>query len=295
MTAACDVRSALDRLQLEDVARRHFLDSKGPLRIAGLGGEGVLYGMLVRIWEDQGSPETWRFDLNRRPLALWHDGEVRAVNSLIWEWIAAGILQPFTQIRPSESPMIWDSVILTDVGRERLGSDHPIPERPSAYLSELYDKAPHLSQTERFYVRESILAFNARFFPASLVMLGCAAESLIGRIAENAVSLVPLAKQRVYLETVANGSIARVWSALRGPLEQHWSTIGGRQRAISETAFNQLFLVTKVMRDDGGHPQDTPVDLERSRPVLLGFPEAARIGCKVLIFVTDWGVENRVQ
>lgn len=280
MNSPRDLRPPLSKTELEEIVRDHFLDNPGPMKVAAQGGEGLFYALLSRVSAGLDFPEEWARERSRNALRLWHDSEIRILNKLLWDWIQQGILEPVTEIPYDRDPAIWSSVVLSATGRTRL-ERNPIPERPDDYLAAMEDKAPELSDVERFYVREGLMAFRARLYPAALVMLGCAAEELIQRIATEAARQVSTSRRDKY-ERDVKGKITQVWLALEPVLAQHWAAIAGREKAVAHTAFNQLLLSVKISRDDAGHPQATPATLDKARPPFDNFIEAARVGCNVL-------------
>jgi hypothetical protein len=122
---------------------------------------------------------------------------------------------------------------------------------------------------ERFYVQEALNAFHARLFPASIVMLGCAAEFLIERLAGS-------------LALRTDGVISRTWKRLSAALESRWSTLFPDHRVAARLAVSNLYLVVKTARDESGHPQLVPPSVEEARTALLAFPEGARYACEIL-------------
>ena len=219
---------------------------------------------------------------------FWHAEEWYELNAQIYSYIQAGILQPLTPYRDipySREP--WSQVILTPSGKTRLAGDYPPPEHHREYLQRLTAIAPRLDNTERFYVEEALTAFTARLFPASLVMLGCAGEHLIERMADSSSSLVAASQRARYERELRNGNISNIWGLWWPRVEPRLGELFPLETNAARTALPLLFVSVKRARDEAGHPQEVRPSPAEARTALASFIESARFASGVLVWLTE--------
>lgn len=257
--------------------------------LAGVGPEGhsiafdrrdstLFRGFAERLYTEAGRPEEWGRYFHDED-GFFTGEERRALDAEVWTLIQAGVLELGTPSRRTHAGAL-DFVYVTEAGRARLAGEGPLPEQQEEFLRDVAAKAPGLDEVERFYLAQGLTAFRAKLYPAALVMLGCAGEHLLERIAEAAA---PLAKDpAAHLRKVQGGSIAVVWTALSPLLAPRWGPWFPGEQAAAGTAFNTLFLVVKHARDESGHPQLVPPDQATARTALGVFPQAAHYASRIL-------------
>jgi hypothetical protein len=205
--------------------------------------------------------------------------EVRIVNALLWDYIQGGILR-LTNGPGSDEP--WSGIYLTAEGRATLEGGTPIPEDVEAYLSDLGSEAPGLDQTALFYVKEALLASKARLYPSAMVMLGCAAEHLVLKMARSLVTRFHTSPPSKLERALSRDRISEIWKEFRKEFERHRPAIYSGETSTAETALDGLFLAVKTARDDSGHPQTIQVNERRARALLQAFPEYARAASRAI-------------
>jgi hypothetical protein len=231
------------------------------------------------VFEAAGAPEDWRLALNANE--FWTQEETLEISELLWGYIQAGILQPHTSHWSNQNLNAWAQVYITNEGQQRLSGQHPIPEFESDYLLKLREIAPRLDETQLFYVEEALKAFRAKLFPSALVMLGCAAESLVERLADAIrAGMSQQALQRFDKEL--EGNITRVWQALWKRIEPQLKQLFPQKHVSVQLSLSALYLVVKQARDDAVHPQAIRPTIEEARSALTTFPESARAASEVL-------------
>jgi hypothetical protein len=210
--------------------------------------------------------------------------ERRVFYDLMWTYVQAGI---FRLTMGHNSRRAWSGVYLTAEGRRTLEGGTPIPEDVEAYLRRLSEDAPELDETALFYVREALLAFRAQRYPSAVVMLGCAEEHLVLRMARALAPKLGGGAQTKLKQALDRGPISSVWEAFRLRFEQHRTAIFAGEVLTSEAALDGLFLAIKSARDDGGHPQPVRTSEGAARALLQAFPEHAKAASRALR-----GIEN---
>jgi hypothetical protein len=210
--------------------------------------------------------------------------ERRVFYDLMWTYVQAGI---FGLTIGRHSRRAWSGVYLTAEGRATLEGGTPIPEDVEAYLRRLSEDAPELDETALFYVKEALLAFQAKRYPSTVVMLGCAEEHLVLRMARALLPRLAGGAEAKLKQALDRGPISRVWAAFRPRFEPHRATIFEGEVLTSEAALDGLFLAIKSARDDGGHPQPVRTSEGAARALLQTFPEHAKAASRALR-----GIEN---
>jgi hypothetical protein len=238
-------------------------------------------GALIYVFQDQlmrGLPDI-PIEGTRTMSPELLDVERTVFYDLVWIYVQAGI---FRLTSGRHSRRAWSGVYLTAEGRRMLEGGAPIPEDVEAYLRRLSEDAPQLDETALFYVKEALLAFRARLYPSTVVMLGCAEEHLVLQMARALLPRLPAGAQTPLRQALDRGPISKVWAAFRPRFEPYRTTIFAGEALTSEAALDGLFLAVKTARDDGGHPQPVRTTEGAARALLQSFHEHAKAASKAL-------------
>ena len=243
-------------------------------------------GALVNLFQDQvtkGLPDI-PIEGTRTQSPELLEPERRVFYELMWAYVQAGI---FGLTMGRHSRRAWSGVYLTAEGQRTLEGGTPIPEDVEEYLRRLTTDAPEMDETALFYVKEALLTFRAKRYPSAVVMLGCAEEHLVLRMARALLPRLAGGAGTKLSQALDRGPISSVWAAFRPRLEPHRSTIFAGEVLTSEAALDGLFLAIKSARDDGGHPQPVRTSAGAARALLQAFPEHAKAAARALR-----GIEN---
>lgn len=223
-----------------------------------------------------GDPETWRIEVASNSFLT--EEERRDVYDVLWSYVEAGILKPITGGPRNQSRNAWAELYRTAYGRRVLEGDAPLPEDIDEFLRRFVADAPQLDTTTRFFVEQALRAFRAKLFPATAVLIGCAAERIMDCLAQALGPKLPPMPRGKLNKAITDGPLAEVWKVFRSHFDSYRTSIfapHGLARS-AETGLDGLLLVVKRARDDNGHPTEVHLSENEVRALLQVFLEHAR-------------------
>jgi len=154
------------------------------------------------------------------------------------------------------------SLHLTGAGRAAIVDIEVNPDDPAGYLRVLLAEVPTMSATVKAYAEEALLAYNARLYRASAVMLGVASEAAVLEVASALATVMTDAERQRYLEMI--GSRRQNYVA---KFETFQQKLRSKKDLLPEELSDGLDLtltavadLLRLYRNDAGHPSGKKVD-----------------------------------
>jgi len=175
---------------------------------------------------------------------------------------------------------------LTTQGQETLRQFSRDPANPAGYL-EYVKSISSLNAVAMAYIEEALATYNASCFKATAVMVGTAAESVVLEIRDAIVG-----RLGTLTRPVPNGlndwRVKRVLAAIESELAKYAARMPPELRTEFEAYWPAFTQQIRAIRNDAGHPTSiAPVTPESVHGALLIFPEVARLGGRLVDWVTN--------
>lgn len=188
----------------------------------------------------------------------------------------------------------WNSYKITEYGEKWVSSkEEPIPEDINGFLNFIKENISGIDDVVIQYVSEALNTFNGRYFFASAVMLGAAAEKIVYLLSEaikNATSDNKIEKD--ITEALERRKLFDLFNLVSDTLEKliAQKTIPYIIHEGSNHYMLSLFNAIRIQRNNAVHPIAGEVKPDQLRLLLLSFPHACR---KVYDFLT-WLRNNQI-
>lgn len=170
------------------------------------------------------------------------------VFEIIWELFLQGIILPKTIGSGGNIHTFY----LTDYGMSCIQENRLLPHDPEGYLNELLEKVPELDTIVKFYIEESLSAFNSNCPTASTVMLGVASEKLILDLIDSFLDFVDNPEIRKKLEKIHK--IKPKFETFKTEFNKRKGTLDKKLVYDFENSIDRVFDIIRQYRNDSGHP-----------------------------------------
>lgn len=194
--------------------------------------------------------------------------------------IIQGIIIPEPVTPRFGSSDAWGSFRITEYGEKWASSEEePIPEDMNGFIKFLEDNIPGIDDVVIQYVSEALNTFSGRYFFASAVMLGAAAEKIIYLLAE---AIKMSASQMKLVKKITEALERRklfdllelVSDTLKDLINQ--KKIPYNIHEGSNHYLLSLFNAIRIQRNNAVHPVSSKISINELRLLILSFPHACR-------------------
>ena len=193
------------------------------------------------------------FSANVRAAAQKSDQpNYQQVMEAVWSLIAQGLAYIDYSQPAAEN---WE-LHLTEAGRAAAADEEVNPDDPSGYIQRLLREVPAISQVVKGYAQEALLAYNARLYRASTVMVGVASEAAVLDVAASLVNAMKESEAGPYLETInakKKNYIAK-FELFQQKLRSKKDLLPEEVAGGLELTINAVGDLLRVYRNDAGHP-----------------------------------------
>jgi len=208
--------------------------------------------------------------------------------------IIQGIIIPKPVTPNYGSHEAWSAFRTTEYGEEWANSEkEPIPEDVDGFVKYMRETIQDLDDVVIQYVSEALSTFNGKYFFASAVMLGAAAEKMIYLLSDAIKNSATKPKLKSDItEALEYRRLKTLFDLmskiLNGLIEQKiipYSIHEGSNHYLSS-----LFDTIRIQRNYAVHPVVGKVTKLQPRLLLLSFPHACKKGYDFL----NWLKENNI-
>lgn len=207
-------------------------------------------------------------------LDLGHRNE-RRFREVLWSFINSGVLVQGSSSVDSG----WPFLSLTEMGEEFIGEQLSDVYDPDGYLAELSATRP-LDEIERRFARQAVGALNANLPDAAAVMIGAAAEHVVGVLCTAIGEADPAVTVKVARLQSQSAAQALIFS-----LRYVETRKAALDRAVEEqlaTTFAGVAAMIRASRNDAGRPAPGGVDHDHALVLLQLFPAFRNTTYKII-------------
>ena len=179
----------------------------------------------------------------------------RQVMEGVWSLIGQGLAYIDYSQPAAEN---W-SLYLTEAGRAAASDEEVTPDDPGGYLRRLIVEIPEVTPLVKSYAEEALLAYNARLYRASAVMLGVASEAAVLEVALALAGVMNDTEAKPYLETIhaRKQNFVAKFEVFAQKLRSKKSLL---PEDLADLTLNAVTDLLRVSRNDAGHPTGRGVD-----------------------------------
>ena len=179
----------------------------------------------------------------------------RQVMEAVWSLIG----QSLAYIDYSQPAAENWSLYLTEAGRAAASDEELTPDDPGGYLRRLIVEIPEVTPFVKSYAEEALLAYNARLYRASAVMLGVASEAAVLEVALALAGVMNDAEAKPYLETInaRKQNFVAKFEVFAQKLRSKKSLL---PEDLADLTLNAVTDLLRVSRNDAGHPTGRGID-----------------------------------
>jgi len=208
--------------------------------------------------------------------------------------IIQGIIIPRPVTPRFGSQDAWGSFIITEYGELWANTEEePIPEDINGFIKYLKDNILGIDDVVIQYVSEALNTFNGRYFFASAVMIGAAAEKIVYLLSE--VIKKSATKQKLkkdITEALEYRKLFELFRLVSGTLDVliNQKKIPNSIHEGSNHYLFSLFNAIRIQRNNAVHPVASIIRTDELRLLLLSFPHA----CKKAYDFLYWLKKNKI-
>ncbi len=182
----------------------------------------------------------------------------RQIMEAVWSLIAQGLAYIDYSQPTAEN---W-SLHLTEAGRAAASDEEVTPDDPGGYLHRLIVEIPEMTPLVRGYAEEALLAYNARLYRASAVMLGVASEAAVLEVALALARVMDDTEAKPYLETInaRKQNFVAKFEAFSQKLRSKRNLLPEELADGLDLTLNAVTDLLRVSRNDAGHPTGRGID-----------------------------------
>ena len=187
------------------------------------------------------------------------------VNEVLWQLITQGILTVGKDVANPNLPFFR----ITDYGQSVLETERFIAHDPTGYMRDLESmKNSVLTDVAINYMDEALRCFNSGCHIASLLLLGVAAESVFLNLCKIIHSSLNSEPDKKKLDNYLPVKPKHRWIVQR--YQNLSSEIKRTELPESlDLTLTSLYDLIRRQRNDLGHPQDTPPNLNREQAFIF--------------------------
>lgn len=182
----------------------------------------------------------------------------RQIMEAVWSLIGQGLAYIDYSQPAAEN---W-TLHLSEAGRAAASDEEITPDDPAGYIRRLISDIPDLTPLVKGYAEEALLAYNARLYRASAVMLGVASEAAVLEVALALGDAMPASEAKPYLETInarKQNFIAK-FDLLAQKLRSRKGSLPDHLSDGLDLTLNAVTDLLRVSRNDAGHPTGRTID-----------------------------------
>jgi hypothetical protein len=195
--------------------------------------------------------------------------------AIIIEWqelFRTGLLAWGQSLGSADPPFF----VVTHRGKQTLERGKRDPGNPRGYLDHLAALVA-LNPIAMSYLREGLDCFVAAHFKASVVMLGCAAESLLLELRDDLIAFLDRSGIPPF-KGLTDWRAKTVAEAIQRTLDAHKSAMPRELQEEYEAYWPAAVQQVRATRNEAGHPQSVdPITADGAHASFLLFPEIARV------------------
>lgn len=182
--------------------------------------------------------------------------ESQRLLELIHELTVSNILMPAM----NRSNTGWPWLAVTSHGREVLGASGPAVYDYEGYLGGLRAQIKNLDEIVEIYISESLRAYQANLYHASMVMLALASERAITLLIEQYVNAIEDDKNRDKLQSrISRRDISEAYERFKESFDSTRSSLGQAELARDyDLHVDSVFTFVRLIRNSIVHPKDMP-------------------------------------
>lgn len=187
----------------------------------------------------------------------------RQMMEVLWQLLSQGLVF----VHYEELPPYALSWILSERGRRVVETEADYePDDPEGYLKTLRIRIPDLDELVLLYAREALLAYEARCYLASTVMLGVASERAFQLLGESFARWLPGAEAENFRKAFDNprNNYITKFGEFRKRIEPKKGDIP--QEFADNMALNldSILDLLRINRNEAGHPTGRRVDRDEA-------------------------------
>jgi hypothetical protein len=182
----------------------------------------------------------------------------RQIMEAVWSLIGQGLAYIDYSQPAAEN---WN-LYLTEAGRAAASDEEVTPDDPGGYLRRLIVEIPELTPLVKSYAEEALLAYNARLYRASAVMLGVASEAAVLEVALALAGAMTDTEAKPYLETINahKQNFVAKFEVFAQKLRSKKSLLPEDLADGLDLTLNAVTDLLRVSRNDAGHPTGRGMD-----------------------------------
>jgi hypothetical protein len=176
----------------------------------------------------------------------------------VWSLIGQGLAYIDYSQRATENWMLH----LTEAGRAAAADEDVTPDDPGGYLHRLLIEVPEITPVVKSYAEEALLAYNARLYRASAVMLGVASEAAVLEVALALPRVLNTSEAKRYLETInaRKQNFMAKFEVFSQKLRSKKTILPEDLADGLDLTLNAVTDLLRVSRNDAGHPTGRGID-----------------------------------
>jgi hypothetical protein len=183
----------------------------------------------------------------------------RQVMEILWQLVAEGLVFiDYTQ--PAAENWEW---ALSERGRRLVETEADYePDDPEGYLEALRSKIPDLDELVLLYTHEALMAYEARCYLASTVMLGVASERAFQLLGEAFASWLPKEEAEKFRKTFDNprNNYITKFKEFRKRIEPRKRDIPPEFSDNMALNLDSIQDLLRINRNEAGHPTGRRID-----------------------------------
>lgn len=196
------------------------------------------------------------------------------VMEAVWALISQGLAYLDYSQPAAEN---W-SLRLTGAGFAAATDEEITPDDPGGYLKRLITEIPEITPLVKGYAEEALLAYNARLYRASAIMLGIASEAAVLEVALALARVMKNPEAKPYLETINSRrqNFVAKFDTFAQKLRSKKNSIPEDLADGLDLTLNSVADLLRVSRNDAGHPTQKTINRDDSFILLRMFVRYAR-------------------
>lgn len=182
-------------------------------------------------------------------------------DEILWQLFIQGVITPGKE--PSNPDLPWFR--LTNYGKKVLAAERFIPHDPTGYLDDVKGIAKSdVGQAALPYLEEALRCFTSGCNVSSVLMLGISAEAVFLKLCIVITARLKQAAERKQFERLLWVKPKHEWV-----VNKYKSIpISDRKKLLPEsldTTLTALYDLIRRQRNELGHPQEQPPDIDRDK------------------------------
>jgi hypothetical protein len=193
---------------------------------------------------------------------------VQQIMAAVWSLLGQGLAYlDYSQPAPEN----W-RLELTEAGLAAARDRHPNPDDPAGYLARLKETRG-ISPVVEAYATEALLAYNARLYRSSVVMIGVASEALVFEAGDALAALLNESERKHYLEQLRSLRLSTIakFAIIQQKMRSHIDDLPAELADGLDLTINSVTDFLRTSRNAAGHPTGAKMDREDGFTLLQMF------------------------